>query len=68
MILQWSALFPVVLTLVATKKSSPKLLANICYPKWALEAFVIVNAKRSAMLSIVFNFIYISLINFFGVI
>ncbi|XP_039140123.1 ABC transporter G family member 28-like isoform X2 [Dioscorea cayenensis subsp. rotundata] len=42
----WSALFPVVLTLVATKKNSPKLLANICYPKWALEAFVIVNAKR----------------------
>ncbi|KAL1367874.1 hypothetical protein HN51_021984 [Arachis hypogaea] len=45
----WSVLLPVVLTLVATQAKDSKLLkvvANLCYPKWALEAFVIANAER----------------------
>ncbi|KAG6478679.1 hypothetical protein ZIOFF_062123 [Zingiber officinale] len=42
----WSALLPVVLTLIATQRRNSQILANLCYPKWALEAFVIVNAKR----------------------
>ncbi|KAJ3672172.1 hypothetical protein LUZ60_006893 [Juncus effusus] len=41
----WSALLPVVLTLIATNNDS-KVLANLCYTKWALEAFVIANGKR----------------------
>uniref|UniRef100_A0ACD6AN75 Uncharacterized protein n=1 Tax=Avena sativa TaxID=4498 RepID=A0ACD6AN75_AVESA len=40
----WSALLPVVLTLVSEQKDT--LFANLCYTKWALEAFVIVNAQR----------------------
>jgi len=55
MILQWSALFPVVLTLVATQPSVPRIITNICYTKWALEAFVIVNAERCA--SIILSFL-----------
>ncbi|XP_040994897.1 ABC transporter G family member 28 [Juglans microcarpa x Juglans regia] len=45
----WSVLLPVVLTLIATYTSTNKIvdfLANLCYTKWALEAFVIANAKR----------------------
>ncbi|KAI0500432.1 hypothetical protein KFK09_018644 [Dendrobium nobile] len=42
----WSALMPVVLTLIATEETTSKSLANICYTKWALEAFVVVNAER----------------------
>ncbi|GLT54835.1 hypothetical protein SLA2020_279990 [Shorea laevis] len=45
----WSVLLPVVLTLIATHNSNNKIvdvLANLCYTKWALEAFVIANAKR----------------------
>ncbi|WOK92771.1 hypothetical protein Cni_G01463 [Canna indica] len=42
----WSALLPVVLTLIATQQKTSKLLANLCYTKWALEAFVIANAER----------------------
>ncbi|WOL09862.1 ABC transporter G family member 28 [Canna indica] len=42
----WSALLPVVLTLIATQKKNSKALTNLCYPKWALEAFVIINAER----------------------
>ncbi|XP_072968125.1 ABC transporter G family member 28-like [Typha angustifolia] len=42
----WSALLPVVLTLIATQQKDSKLLANLCYTKWALEAFVIANAER----------------------
>ncbi|KAJ6840781.1 ABC transporter G family member 28-like isoform X1 [Iris pallida] len=42
----WSALLPVVLTLIATQPSNPKWLKNLCYTKWALEAFVIANARR----------------------
>jgi len=45
----WSVLLPVVLTLIATNNNDSKIvdaIANICYTKWALEAFVIANAKR----------------------
>ncbi|RVW74152.1 ABC transporter G family member 28 [Vitis vinifera] len=44
-----SVLLPVVLTLIATRTGESKILknlANFCYPKWALEAFVIANAER----------------------
>ncbi|KAK3033741.1 hypothetical protein RJ639_034516 [Escallonia herrerae] len=45
----WSVLLPVVLTLVANQdKDDPvgRIIGNYCYPKWALEAFIIANAKR----------------------
>nr|XP_018680508.1 PREDICTED: ABC transporter G family member 28-like [Musa acuminata subsp. malaccensis] len=42
----WSVLLPVVLTLLATQQKTSKFLANLCYTKWALEAFVIANAER----------------------
>ncbi|KAF4352942.1 hypothetical protein G4B88_029110 [Cannabis sativa] len=45
----WSVLLPVVLTLIATNTNHNKFvdgLSNLCYTKWALEAFVIANAKR----------------------
>ncbi|XP_077219786.1 ABC transporter G family member 28-like [Tasmannia lanceolata] len=45
----WSVLLPVVLTLIATQQERGgvvKILATLCYPKWALEAFVIANAER----------------------
>ncbi|CAA6655435.1 unnamed protein product [Spirodela intermedia] len=44
----WSVLLPIVLTLIATQQQtlSIGMLANLCYPKWALEAFVISNAQR----------------------
>ncbi|XP_065870875.1 ABC transporter G family member 24-like [Euphorbia lathyris] len=45
----WSVLLPVVLTLIATRAQDSETLKNIaklCYPKWALEAFVIANAER----------------------
>ncbi|KAK8455544.1 hypothetical protein SEVIR_4G134150v4 [Setaria viridis] len=41
----WSALLPVVLTLIATQQKNT-FLANLCYTKWALEAFVIANAQK----------------------
>ncbi|KAL6955947.1 ABC transporter G member 28 [Sarracenia purpurea var. burkii] len=44
-----AVLLPVVLTLIATQTGDShflKNLANLCYPKWALEAFVIANAER----------------------
>ena len=47
--MQWCVLVPVVLTLVANQDEGDKIgsaLANYCYPKWALEAFVIANAQR----------------------
>ncbi|KAJ8455700.1 hypothetical protein OPV22_018107 [Ensete ventricosum] len=43
----WSVLLPVVLTLLATQQKTSKFLANLCYTKWALEAFVIANAERA---------------------
>ncbi|KAG8647240.1 putative white-brown complex homolog protein 30 [Manihot esculenta] len=45
----WSVLTPVVLTLVATQEQQSKfvkILGNFCYPKWAMEAFIIANAQR----------------------
>lgn len=48
-VMQWSVLLPVVLTLVATNTNHNKvveILSNLCYTRWALEAFVIANAKR----------------------
>ncbi|XP_057979127.1 ABC transporter G family member 28-like isoform X3 [Malania oleifera] len=45
----WSVLLPVIFTLIATQPKDSKFmenLANLCYPKWALEAFVISNAER----------------------
>ncbi|CAM8955640.1 unnamed protein product [Rhodiola kirilowii] len=45
----WSVLLPVVLTLIANQQKESefmKYLADCCYTKWALEAFVIANAKR----------------------
>ncbi|CDO99766.1 unnamed protein product [Coffea canephora] len=44
-----SAFLSVVLTLIATTTKDNKvykLIANLCYPKWALEAFVAQNAER----------------------
>ncbi|KAL3649710.1 ABC transporter G member 24 [Castilleja foliolosa] len=44
-----SVLLPVVLTLIATQLNSSRFvkdLGNFCYPKWALEAFVIANSQR----------------------
>ncbi|KAF5475836.1 hypothetical protein F2P56_007601 [Juglans regia] len=45
----WSAILPVVLTLIAVQENDNrflKYLGKLCYTKWALEAFVISNAKR----------------------
>ncbi|KAL6842406.1 hypothetical protein ACP4OV_027833 [Aristida adscensionis] len=41
-----SALIPVVLVLVGTKPDLPNIIKELCYPKWALEAFIIAGAKR----------------------
>ncbi|KAA8539287.1 hypothetical protein F0562_025979 [Nyssa sinensis] len=44
-----SVLLPVVFTLIVTRTTDNNFLnnlANWCYPKWALEAFVIANAER----------------------
>ncbi|XP_019444322.1 PREDICTED: putative white-brown complex homolog protein 30 [Lupinus angustifolius] len=45
----WSVLVPVVMTLIASQnRDTPfmKILVKLCYPKWALEAFIIANAER----------------------
>ncbi|XP_010462230.1 PREDICTED: ABC transporter G family member 24 isoform X2 [Camelina sativa] len=45
----FSVLLPVVLTLVATQPKNSeaiRIMADLSYPKWALEAFVIGNAQR----------------------
>lgn len=45
----WSVLLAVVLTLIATRTNNSKMiknLANFCYPRWALEAFVVANAEK----------------------
>lgn len=47
--MQWSVLLPVVLTLVANQNNDDevvKFISDMCYTKWALEAFVVSNAKR----------------------
>jgi hypothetical protein len=50
--LQWSVLLPVVMTLIANQNRDTafmKILVQLCYPKWALEAFIIANAERSVL-------------------
>ncbi|RHN48500.1 putative xenobiotic-transporting ATPase [Medicago truncatula] len=45
----WSVLLPVVMTLIAKQNRDTifmKILVQLCYPKWALEAFIIANAER----------------------
>ncbi|CAH9075261.1 unnamed protein product [Cuscuta europaea] len=44
----WSVLLPVVLTLVANQDGDAFVmrLGDFCYTKWALESFLIANAKR----------------------
>ncbi|KAG9152522.1 hypothetical protein Leryth_016440 [Lithospermum erythrorhizon] len=44
----WSVLLPVVLTLVANQDGDKFInkLGDYCFTKWALEAFLIANAKR----------------------
>ncbi|KAF8672627.1 hypothetical protein HU200_049318 [Digitaria exilis] len=41
-----SAIAPVVLVLVGTKQDLPRVIKELCYPKWALEAFIIAGAKE----------------------
>ncbi|KAL7148580.1 hypothetical protein ABFS83_06G188300 [Erythranthe nasuta] len=44
-----SVLLPVVLTLLSTQPTNSqvmKTLTRLCYPRWALEAFIVSNAKR----------------------
>lgn len=41
-----SAIVPVVLVLVGTKPDLPRVIRELCYPKWALEAFIIAGAKK----------------------
>ncbi|XP_058749265.1 putative white-brown complex homolog protein 30 [Vicia villosa] len=45
----WSVLVPVVMTLISNQTRDTafmKILVQFCYPKWALEAFIIANAER----------------------
>ncbi|XP_047256234.1 ABC transporter G family member 28-like, partial [Capsicum annuum] len=43
----WLVLLPVVLTLVASKDSAvTAIVGDYIYSKWALEAFILANAKR----------------------
>ncbi|CAI9268079.1 unnamed protein product [Lactuca saligna] len=44
----WSVLLPVVLTLIAnqSKNSAVSVITPFVFPKWALEAFIIANAKE----------------------
>ncbi|KAK4370559.1 hypothetical protein RND71_010034 [Anisodus tanguticus] len=44
----WSVLLPVVLTLVANQDGDPLMaqIGDYCYPKWALEAFLLATARR----------------------
>ncbi|CAN6283386.1 unnamed protein product [Urochloa humidicola] len=41
-----AAIVPVVLVLVGTKPDLPRFIKDLCYPKWALEAFIIAGAKE----------------------
>ncbi|KAL2323214.1 hypothetical protein Fmac_027593 [Flemingia macrophylla] len=45
----WSVLLPVVMTLIANQTKDTlfmRILIKLCYPNWALEAFIIANAER----------------------
>uniref|UniRef100_A0A7N0RHL0 ABC transporter domain-containing protein n=1 Tax=Kalanchoe fedtschenkoi TaxID=63787 RepID=A0A7N0RHL0_KALFE len=44
-----AVLLPVVMTLIASRPADTmtmKFIADLCYPKWVLQAFVIANAER----------------------
>lgn len=60
-------LLPVVMTLIANQKKDTlfmKILVKLCYPNWALEAFIIANAERSVSISeFIFPFLIWSLTN-----
>lgn len=45
-LLQSSAIVPVVLVLVGTKPDLPRVIRELCYTKWALQAFIIAGAKE----------------------
>lgn len=47
-IVQWAVLLPVVLTLIANQEGDDLVVrfGDYCYTKWALESFLIANAKR----------------------
>ncbi|KAH7856036.1 hypothetical protein Vadar_031911 [Vaccinium darrowii] len=48
-----AVLLPVVLTLISTQGGDGtfvKNLANLCFPKWALEAFVVANAESPVVM------------------
>jgi len=59
-------LLPVVMTLIANQKKDTlfmKILVKLCYPNWALEAFIIANAERSVLISdFIFPFLICSLL------
>jgi len=47
-------LLPVVMTLIANQTRDTtfmKILIKMCYPNWALEAFIIANAERYVLIS-----------------
>lgn len=64
--MQWCVLLPVVLTLIATQDPDDKIgkiVANYCYPKWALEAFVIANAQRLVNENFLFYYHFLIYLN-----
>lgn len=65
--MQLSVLLPVVLTLIASQPKDNKFLkivANFCYPRWALEAFVIANAERYALKYLSFKKAFVRILIF----
>ncbi|KAJ8424608.1 hypothetical protein Cgig2_009668 [Carnegiea gigantea] len=57
----FSVLLPVCLTLITTQSlnnNDLKFIANFTYPKWALEALVIANARRQVICSILVSFFF----------
>ncbi|KAM3302857.1 hypothetical protein P3S67_013887 [Capsicum chacoense] len=56
---EWSVLLPVVLTLVASKDSKfTAIVGDYIYSKWALEEFIIANARSGESFSIVSKDVY----------
>ncbi|PHU03914.1 ABC transporter G family member 28 [Capsicum chinense] len=52
----WSVLLPVVLTLVASKDSKfTAIVGDYIYSKWASEAFIIANARRTLLTSDIYR-------------
>ncbi|KAM3399149.1 hypothetical protein P3S68_002665 [Capsicum galapagoense] len=55
----WSVLLPIVLTLVASKDSKfTAIVGDYIYSKWALEEFIIANARSGESFSIVSKDVY----------